>query len=201
MKANRRIPSAVFLVAILMVVVTRPHQLSAKAAAATATSGAQWSVQVDKVAPGDVNLASSFQIAIYENLLDELGKTKTFKQVFRAGDRNADEVPDMLILKTTVQKYTPGSEMRRAVTTVGGATKLNVRSQLCTRDGHVVLERVVNGDVRFFGSNLRATHNLARNVAKTFEESSAIGYVSAGRPAAFVFSFAGLAALDSGPAE
>jgi uncharacterized protein YqjF (DUF2071 family) len=100
-----------------------------------------------------------------------------------------------------VQKYTPGSEMRRAVTTVSGATKLNVRSQLCTRDGHVVLERVVNGDVRFFGSNLRATHNLARNVAKTFEELSAIGYVSVGRPAVFVFSFAGVAALDSGPAE
>jgi hypothetical protein len=30
----------------------------------------------------------------------------------------------------------------------------------------------VNGDVRFFGSNLRATHNLARNIAKTLKESS-----------------------------
>ena len=201
MKANRRISWAVFLAVILMVVVTRPHQLSAKAAASVATSGAQWSVQVDKVDPGDVNLASSFQIAIYENLLDELGKTKTFKQVFRSGDRNASEVSDLLILKTTVQKYTPGSETRRAVTTVSGATKLIVRSQLCTRDGHVVLERVVNGNVRFFGSNLRATHNLARNVAKTFEQTSAIGSVSAGRPSAFVFSFAGVAALDSGGEE
>ena len=76
-----------------------------------------------------------------------------------------------MILKTTVQKYTPGSETRRAVTTVSGATKLNVRSQLSTPEGQVVLERVVEGDVRFFGGNLRATHNLARNVAETLKKA------------------------------
>jgi hypothetical protein len=119
-----------------------------------------------------VNLEPSFQIAIYENLLDELNKTKRFKQVFRDGDRSASEVTDLLILKTTVQKYTPGSETRRAVTTVSGATKLTVRSQLVTRDGKVILERAVNGNVRFLGGNLRATHNLAANVAKSIKQSS-----------------------------
>ena len=58
------------------------------------------------------------------------------------------------------------------MTTVSGATKLTVRSQLVTREGKVVLERTVNGEVRFFGSNLRATHNLARNIAKTIKQSS-----------------------------
>jgi len=82
----------------------------------------------------------------------------------------------LLILKTTVQKYTAGNETQRAVTTVSGATKLTVRSQLCTRDGRVILERTVNGNVRFLGSNLRATHNLARNVAKTIKQSSLPGY-------------------------
>jgi hypothetical protein len=53
-----------------------------------------------------------------------------------------------------------------------GATKLKVRSQLCTREGQIVLERVVDGNVRFFGGNLRATHNLARNVAKTIKQST-----------------------------
>jgi hypothetical protein len=129
-------------------------------------------VQVDKVDPGDVALAPSFQIAIYESLVDELGKTKRFKQVLRDGDRNAGDVSDLLILKTTVQKYSAGSETRRAVTTVSGATKLTVRSQLCARDGHIILERTVNGNVRFMGSNLRATHNLARNVAKAIKQSS-----------------------------
>jgi hypothetical protein len=171
-KTNKRFSSAVFAAAIVMIFVTRPPQLPAQMAAAKSSPERQWSVQVDKIDPGDVVLASSFQVAIYENLLEELGKTKRFKQVFRDGDRNASSVADLLVLKTTVQKYSPGSETRRAVTTVSGATKLNVRSQLCTRDGNVVLERVVNGNVRFLGSNLRATHNLARNVAKTIKQSA-----------------------------
>jgi hypothetical protein len=132
----------------------------------------QWSVQVDNVDPGGVNLEPAFRVAIYEHLVDELARTKRFKQVFRSGDRNASSLADLLILKTTVQTYQPGSETRRAVTTVGGATKLNVRSQLCTPQGEVVLERVVNGNVRFFGGNLRATRNLARNVAGTIKRST-----------------------------
>ena len=133
------------------------------------------SVQVDQVDPGDVNIEPAFRLAIYENLLEELAKTKHFKQVFRSGDRNAGDIPDLLILKTTVQRYTPGSETRRAITTVSGATKLNVRTQLCTRQGEVVLDRVVNGNVRFFGGNLRATHTLARNVAHTISQSISPG--------------------------
>jgi hypothetical protein len=167
------------MAAVMMTIIAvGPAQLPAQTAETKSaskknkTGGAQWSVQVDKVDPGDVAIESAFQIAIYENLLDELGKTKRFKQVFRSGDRNASAVPELLILKTTVQKYTAGSETRRAVTTVTGATKLNVRSQLCARDGRVILERVVDGNVRFLGSNLRATHNLARNIAKTIKQSS-----------------------------
>ena len=41
----------------------------------------QWTVQVKMVDPGDVNIAGSFQIAIYENLLDELSKTKKFNRI------------------------------------------------------------------------------------------------------------------------
>jgi hypothetical protein len=136
------------------------------------SGGAQpWSVQVDRVDPGDVGLDPSFGAAIYENLLEELAKTEQFKQVFRSGDRNANDAPGLLILKTTVRKYTPGSETRRAVTTVSGATKLNVRVQLVTRKGQVVEEHVVDGNVRFIGGNLRATHNLAHNVAATLKKS------------------------------
>lgn len=132
----------------------------------------QWSVQVDRVDSGDVGLEQSFGAAIYENLLEELAKTKQFKQLFRSGDRNATDVPRLLILRTKVQKYTPGSETRRAVTTLNGATQLNVRIQLITREGHVVLETNVGGNVRFIGDNLRATHNLAHNVAVTLRRST-----------------------------
>jgi len=122
-----------------------------------------------------LGLAHSFQVAIYENLLEELNKTKRFKYVLRDGDSKASEIPDLLILKTMVVKYTAGSETQRAVTTVSGATKLTVRSQLVTREGKIVLESTVNGDVRFFGSNLRATHNLARNIAKMIKQSALLG--------------------------
>jgi hypothetical protein len=160
---------------IVAICAIHPSLMSAQTQAEKASassSAAQWSVQVDKVDAGDVDLASSFQFAIYESLLAEVSKTRRFKQVFREGASNAAEVSDLLILKTTIQKYAPGSETKRAVTTVGGATKLTVRTQLCTRDSKVVLERIVNGNVRFVGSNLRATHNLARNVAKTITQSS-----------------------------
>jgi len=91
--------------------------------------------------------------------------------VLRDGDHKAGDVTDLLILKTTVEKYSAGSETLRAATTVAGWTKLTVHTQLSTRDGKVVFERTLSGNVRFFGSNLRATHNLARNIAKAVKKS------------------------------
>ena len=176
MKTIRRGSSIIYVAAIAAIMVAFPGWLPAQTAAvkssdASSGSAMQWSVQVDRVNPGDLEVAYSFQVAIYENLLKELNKTKQFRQVFRDGDRNASDVPNLLVLQTTVEKYTPGSETRRAVTTVSGATKLTVRTQIVTRDGEIVLERRVNGNVRLFGSNLRATHNLARNIAKAIKQS------------------------------
>jgi hypothetical protein len=171
---------------VLVVILALPGRLASKTAkspAGNGTSDTLWSVQVDQVDSGNLDLANSFQIAIYENLVDELNKTKQFQQVFRDGDLRAGALPNLLVLKTTVEKYTPGSETRRAVTTVSGATKLTVRSQLLTREGKVILERTVNGDVRFFGSNLRATHNLAHNIAKAIKQSSSSG---SGQPTAIL---------------
>ena len=144
---------------------------AAKSSGGTSGSDPQWSVQVERIDPGHMDLAHSFQVAIYENLLEELAKTKRFKQVLREGDSKAGQLPNLLILKTKLVKYTRGSETQRAVTTVSGATKLSVQSQLITRDGNIVLDRSVQGNVRFFGSNFRATHNLARNIAKVIKQS------------------------------
>lgn len=180
MKTSKRV-SWILLAMAIVTIIFAPPRLSAQTATAKSSSGnpasgaVEWSVQVDKVSRGDVDIEPAFRVAIYENLVDELGKTKRFQQVFRDSDRTTSAVPSLLILKTTVQKYTAGSETRRAVTTVSGATKLTVRSQLCTRDGGIILDRTVDGNVRFMGSNLRATHNLARNVAKTIKQSSLPG--------------------------
>ena len=188
MKTSKCNVSIAGLIALVTITLALPGQLpgqtgAAKSSGGNGTSATRWSVQVDQVDPGNLDLAYSFQIAIYENLVEELKKTKQFPQVFRDGDLKTSEVPNLLVLKTTVEKYTPGSETRRAVTTVSGATKLTVRSQLLTREGKVVLERTVNGDVRFFGSNLRATQNLARNIAKTIKQSQVSG---SGQPTAIL---------------
>ena len=163
--------AVILLLGALQLQVFVPTVLAESSTDGKSRSARPWSVQVDRVDPGDVGLDLSFGAAIYENLLEELTKTDQFKQVFRNGDRNANDVPGMLILKTTVQKYTPGSETRRAVTTVSGATNLSVRFQLVTREGQVVQEHVVDGNVRFIGGNLRATHNVAHNVAATLKKS------------------------------
>ena len=145
MKSNK-VTLYVCLAVIVAVAVASPRELagqtaSEKSSAASSSYATQWSVQVDRVEPGEIQLAYSFQAAIYESLLEELNKTHQFKQVFREGDRKASEVPNLLVLKATVVKYTPGSETRRAVTTFSGATKLTVRIQLVTRDGKTVLDQ------------------------------------------------------------
>jgi len=167
MKSNRNV-SSTGLAAALMIQAVLPSQVLAGVKGSVSP---QWSVQVNKVESGTVNIEPAFQVAIYENLLDEVTKTKLFKQVFRDGDRGANDLPNLLILKTTVEAYTPGSETRRAVTTVSGATKLKVQSQLSTREGKIVLQREIAGDGHFFGGNLRATHNLAHNVAGAIKQS------------------------------
>ncbi|MBV9610615.1 MAG: hypothetical protein JO187_13720 [Acidobacteria bacterium] len=128
--------------------------------------GGRWSVEVQEVDPGEVAIEPAFRIAIYENLLHEVEKAKTFDQVFRSGNRAADSVSKLLIFKTTVEKYTAGSETRRAATTVTGATKITVRTQLCTRDGRVVWDQVSGANVRFMGGNLRVTNKVAHNVGR-----------------------------------
>ena len=88
MKANKRVSSILLAAVAVTISLLHPAQLpaqSTKTKSGEGKSSPQWSLQVDKVDPGDVTLAPSFQIAIYENLLDELNKTKRFKRVLRDG--------------------------------------------------------------------------------------------------------------------
>jgi hypothetical protein len=166
--------------------------LPGNAVTATQTEGAQgsttassrrgrWNVQVGTVdVDDDTRLEPAFRIAIYENLLKEVARTNAFGEVFRSGDRNATNASDLLILKTTVSNYSPGSETLRSVTTVAGATKIRVRMQLFTQAGQLLTDREVSGNVRFFGDNLKATNNLAHNLAKAMKHIAADNSLGAG---------------------
>jgi hypothetical protein len=105
-------------------------------------------------------------VAIYENLIDEVGKTGKFRRVYRSGDSAAAGVSDLLILHTRVVGFKQGSQKKREVTTVAGATTIKTSVQLVTRDGRTVVNREVQGRVRLFGENLNATRDLARKVAE-----------------------------------
>jgi hypothetical protein len=141
-----------------------------KPGSATGADG-KWSVQVEEVNSGEVNLDPAFRVAIYENLLAALEKTNKFEHTYRSGDRLAETRGDLLTLKINVREFEAGSETKRAVTTVAGATKIKVQSRLQTRDGQVVNDDPVDANVRFFGDNMKATHNLARNVANVIKNS------------------------------
>src|SRR5260370_6390269 len=107
MKTSKCNLSIACLIALVAIILALPGMLPGQTAATKSsggdgTSATRWSVQVDQVDPGNLELAYSFQIAIYENLVEELKKTKQFSQVFRDGDLKATEVPNLLVLKTPV---------------------------------------------------------------------------------------------------
>jgi hypothetical protein len=124
-------------------------------------------IQIEPVKSDDAAMPPEFRVAIYENLVDEVGKTGKFQHVYRSGDRAATGTPDLLILHTRVVGFKQGSQKKREVTTVAGATIIKTSVQLVTREGHTVLNREVQGKVRFFGENLNVTRDLAKKVAET----------------------------------
>jgi hypothetical protein len=124
------------------------------------------SIQVLQLDPGDVVLPPEFRMAVYEDLIAQLTKTGLFQHVYRDGDRDAAAATDLVILRTKVEGFKQGSERQRAVTTVTGKTSINVKMQVEGRDGHVLLDQDLQGKVRFFGGNLRATFDLSKKVAK-----------------------------------
>ncbi len=128
-------------------------------------------IQIELVETGDVLIPAEFRLAIYERLIERVSAMGKFQKVFRSGDRAAESVPNLVTLHTTVEKFKEGSQMRREITTVLGATKVDVSAVVTARNGETLLARDVNGKVRFFGENLRATNDLAKRIAKVLREN------------------------------
>ena len=127
-------------------------------------------IEVEMIQPGEIDLPAEFQVALYENMVQQLQKEGGFYQVYRDGDRNAIDAPDLVILHTAVTGFKKGSELERNVTTIGGATSITVHCKFTDKEGKVLLERDIVGKVRFFGDNLKATNDYAKNVAKVASE-------------------------------
>ena len=121
--------------------------------------------------PEDLLIPEDTRVATYENVILQLTKTKKFQHVYRSGDRTAANVPDLVILRVIPQAFKAGSQKQREVTTVTGATSIKVKIQFASRDGTVLREKTVEGKVRFYGENLRATYDLAKKVAAVVNET------------------------------
>jgi Domain of unknown function (DUF4410) len=122
-------------------------------------------IEVEMVQSEEIKLPSEFQVALYENLVQQLQKKGKFEHVYRDGDRNAAEHPDTIVLHSTVMGFKQGSERVRQVTTVAGATSIRVHCRFSDTEGHTLLERDIKGKVRFFGGNLKATSDFAKKAA------------------------------------
>jgi hypothetical protein len=128
-------------------------------------------IQIEPVEIGDVKMPPEFRVAVYEHLLEEVSKSGKFQHVYRSGDRAAGDVPDLVILRLKVKGFKQGSERTREVTTVAGATSVDLGVQVTSRDGTVLVDRDVEGKVRFFGGNLRATYDFSKKVAEILRQS------------------------------
>jgi hypothetical protein len=137
----------------------KPQKLSASA------------IQIALVETGDVQIPPEFRFAIYERLVERMRSSGTFQKVFRSGDHDADGIPDLVTLHTTVAGFKEGSQTKRELTTVLGATKVDVNTVVTARDGHTLMDRKVTGRVRFFGENLGATNDLAKRISKAVHET------------------------------
>ena len=124
------------------------------------------SILVKAVESNEVPLPAEFQMAMYENLVAEIAKSKKFEHVYRDGDQQAAADPNLLTLEVSLQGFKKGSAEARQVTSVAGATSIRALVHLSDGKGQSLLNKNVNGRVLFFGENLRATYNFAKAVAK-----------------------------------
>lgn len=143
-----------FAAAVMLSAQTAKPKLSASA------------IQIAMVEAGDSQIPAEFRFAVYERLVERVRASGAFQKVYRTGDHAADGVTDLVTLHTKVEGFKEGSQTKRELTTVFGATQVDVTASVTARDGHVLMDQKVTGRVRFFGENLGVTNDLAKRITK-----------------------------------
>ena len=128
-------------------------------------------IRVMMIQSDEIKLPAEFQISLYENLIQQLQKKGGIQRVYREGDRNSADVPNLIVLHSAVRGFKQGSEMARQVTTVAGATSISVHCEFTDKDGRLLLARDIKGNVRFFGGNLKATYDFAKKAASVTHQN------------------------------
>lgn len=129
------------------------------------------SIQIEPMDPSDVPMPPEFRVAIYEDLIAQIRKTGKFQHVYRSGDKEAASAPDLVTLRTTAQSFKKGSQKEREVVTVVGSSSIILKVHITDRAGRPLVDRDVEGKVRFFGENLRVTYDFSKKVAAIIRET------------------------------
>ena len=166
MKTTLRLPASFALACVLLLAAgAASAQDNKKGPKLTATS-----IQVLMVTSDEVQLPMAFQMALYENLIEQIQKSGKFQHVYRDGDKAAAGASDLVVLHSNVTGFKQGSEEKRQVTTVAGATHITVHCTFADSSGKSELEQDVKGNVYFIGGNLRATYDFAKKVGQIVTE-------------------------------
>jgi hypothetical protein len=128
-------------------------------------------IQIQPIDPGDVPIPPDFRVAVYENLITQIQKTGKFQHVYRSGDKDAASAPDLVTLTMVTQSFNKGSQKKREVTTVAGSSQITLKVHITDHAGKTVVDRDVQGKVRFFGENLRVTYDFSKKVAKIVNDT------------------------------
>lgn len=128
-------------------------------------------IKIEPVQSNDTRIPAEFRYAIYEHVIERLRQAGTFQKVIRSGDHSADGIPDLVTLHMNVENFEEGSQTKRELTTVLGATKIDIGTTVTARDGRTIWDKKIQGKVRFRGENLGATNDLAKHITKLLRES------------------------------
>jgi hypothetical protein len=150
---------------------------SAQAPAAKPSAPA---ILIELITAGDSGILPEFLYATYEQMVSQVEKSGTFKDVYRSGDTRAKGTPGLVTLKTNVGKFKQGSQTKRQLTTVMGWSRVEVDAVVTDKDGKTLVEQKVVGKVRFMGDNLKVTDDLGKQLAKLLRAS----FTPTGTPAA-----------------
>lgn len=163
---SRAAVSASFPVVLICLLIG--GSFAGQALAADTSSGQKLSfssIQIQPMDSGDVVMPAEFRVAVYENLITQIEKTGKFQHVYRSGDKDASAAPDLVTLRMTAQAFKKGSQKKREVTTVAGSSSITLKVQITDHAGQTLVDRDVQGKVRFFGENLRVTYDFSKKVA------------------------------------
>ena len=128
-------------------------------------------ILVEPVNSGDISIPAEFRLAMYEDIVERLQTSGIYARVFLSGDHRADSIADLVTLTTEVEKFKEGNQAEREIITVMGATTVKLGVKLSTRDGAILVDKEVEGKVRFMGENLGVINDVAKRITKLLRKT------------------------------